>query len=103
MPALIDALLALETISGDTGLTIGLVVTLVASIGGLVASAIVSRERHGSAIRTLTDDNSKRDTRVEALEARLRALEEWRLVSDAVDDAVKSGTSTARGTRPYTR
>lgn len=103
MLGLLDLPIALETIGSDTGLTIGLAVMLVLSLGGLVSGLIVSRERHGSAIKTVTDDNVKRDARAEEFERRLRALEEWRLVTDALDDAVKSGSSTTRGTKPYSR
>jgi hypothetical protein len=106
----VDALLALETISGDTGVALGLVVTLVVTIGGLVASMLVSRERHGSAILTVTKDNvvrderaDKADARADRIEDRLRQLEEWRIRSEARDDAaaVKSSASTQRGTVPY--
>lgn len=108
-------LLALETISAETTISIGLLVSLLVIGIGSFGTALVSRTRTTAAVEQMRADLAelKHQLRTEAQskqaqldedERRLRSLEEWRIRCDAVDEAVtKASSSTARGTRPYTR
>jgi len=96
-----------ETIGSDTSITISLLLGVSGLVGGSIVAAIVSRVNHGNAIAQLRRDiDSEKSQRISDTidhEKRMRALEEWKIREDALDDAVKASKSTASGTRPYPR
>jgi hypothetical protein len=93
-----------ETIGSDTSVTLGLLMGAIGLVGGSVVAAIVSRVNHGNAIAQLRIDLATEKLARDDQAKRLRVLEEWKLVQEALDNAgVQASGSTTKGTRPYPR
>lgn len=109
--------LGLESISGDTGVSIGLVLAAGGAIGGIVIGAAVLRALHGEMLR-------RHDERIKKLEGivetspplvnadEIKEIKSWKLeatrqlqefeIHRAVQEERSSGGSTTRGSRPKT-
>ena len=90
-----------EKISGDTSVSITLVISLATLIGGSVATALVSRTMHGFTLKHLRKDLDDEVERGKALEERLQKLEHWKIEFDAEAKVRAASASQTRGTQPY--
>ena len=92
-----------ETISGDTGITLGALLGILGLAGGAAVAAIISRVTHGLAIQQLRVDLKEQSDGAKIAVARLHDLESWRTATKAAEDALERHSSTTRGTKPYPR
>lgn len=96
---MIPPLLA-EMISGDSSVSLSLVIGLATLIGGSVATALVTRAMHGWTLKHLRKDLDDEVERGKGLEERLQRLEIWKVEFDT-EAKVRASASQTRGTQPY--
>jgi hypothetical protein len=109
--------LALDSITGDTGVSIGLVLAAGGGIGGIIIGAAVLRALHGEMLRRHDERIKKLEGIVEtappAVNAdKIKEIETWKQeatrqlqefeIHRAVQEERSSGGSTTRGSRPKT-
>jgi len=102
-PVLEMGLLLAETISGETSVSLALLLSLVGLLGGTGVAAIISRVTHGLAIKQMREDLRAQASSLKEHADRIKDLENWRVAREAAELAIKEHASTTRGTQPYDR
>ena len=87
----------LGEISGDTTINLSLLLTLIGVFGTAIAGASVMLITQGLALTHLRRDIDLRAKQDQVFADRLKMLEEWRIRSDALDEASSAASSTTRG------
>lgn len=97
-----------ETLTPDTGMSLGLLIGLVGLLGGGLVVAIASRVTHGLLLKHLRDEVDAHKKTIDVLKDKITALERdsavrdarhdlARQIADAFADAFAAGSAGASG------